>query len=98
MTARTCRLMAGRHQTTLRLANERVTHYYLVRKSERREGVSYRLTRPDDDNPAATIAYTVHFWTNGRGVCDCPDFQFRGNRRVCKHVAALEALRARGLV
>lgn len=97
MTARTCRLMAGKHQTTLRLANERVTHYYLMRKQEGKAGDSYTLTRPDDSGGA--ITYVVWFFRHGgKPWCDCPDATYRGARRPCKHVAALQALRARGLV
>jgi len=101
MANRSCRLTpVSSGPPLLRLATERLTSYYLVEKTEGKQGVSYKLTQMAFDAAGRSfpLSYVVHFWSNGRGVCDCPDYTYRGSRRVCKHIGALEALRARGLL
>lgn len=61
---------------------------------------SYALTRcqlPHKD-PEEIVSYVVSFWSGSkRPFCDCADAQYRPTR-PCKHISALAALRARGLI
>ena len=55
-------------------------------------GTGYRLTKPDGE------VYHVHLDDASGHTCDCWSHVRWGHRRPCKHVAALLALRQRGLL
>ena|SRR5690242_17025884 len=98
---RTCRLIPAQSSKGVPqlVISNGVTRTYFVRKETLDRGDAYTLWRSDETDPAEEVRYVVWFWrSSSKTMCDCPDAQYRGQNRPCKHVAALTALRARGLI
>lgn len=104
---RTCRLIPPNTGTgpenfsvpQLVIENGTARRYFVSRVEHTTQGDAYTLTRRCEagDDPEEIVSYVVWFSGSGKTMCDCADAFYRPYRK-CKHVAALAALRARGLI
>jgi hypothetical protein len=86
----------------LRLEIDGKVRFYAVEKREVTDGTVYDLRRvleAGEEGYPGILTYAVWFSrSSNKTMCECLDGFYRGHIRPCKHVAALQALRARGMI